>query len=109
MKIGPHGMNCRYVYITREHGVQRAHQLEWSPSRTDNDPRCLPKRVHTCVGSSCAENGYMGAAQPFHSFLEYSLYSSLVGLALPPREARSVILKNQLERQRFHGANYPGE
>ena len=69
-------------------------------------PGRLPESMDTSVGSTRAKDSHVRPAKPLHCFLEHSLDGPSIGLALPSGEPSPVILKNELQRSRFHCANY---
>jgi hypothetical protein len=48
----------------------------------------------------------MGSAKALHRVFEHSLDSPFIGLSLPACETRTFILKNEMQRSRFHCQNY---
>jgi hypothetical protein len=49
----------------------------------------------------------MVPAQALHGLLEHTLNGPRIGLPLPARESRTVILKHELQRPRFHSVKIP--
>jgi hypothetical protein len=88
--------------VAGKNGVERSAQSMRRPFRRDDHAGGLTEGVNSGVGSACAEDGDMGFAKALHRVFEHSLDRPLIGLTLPACEASSIILKNELQRSRFH-------
>ena len=108
MEVGTHLVRPRYSYVTGENCVESAAEALSSPPFGDSYSGGLTERVHTGVGPTRAEDGDVGPAKALHRVFEHSLNRPFIRLPLPSREVRSVVLKNELQRSRFHCPNYLG-
>jgi hypothetical protein len=102
MEPGLHLVRLCHSHILRQNGVQCALQGIVRPLDGDDHSCCLAEGVNSGVGPSCAEDGDAGPAKALHRVFEHSLNRPLIGLTLPACEASSIILKNELQRSRFH-------
>jgi hypothetical protein len=95
-------MNRGDTYVSRQDRIERPAERMGGPLLRNDHAGSLAECVNSSVGSACAEDGDVGFAKALHRVFEHSLDRPFIGLTLPACEASSIILKNELQRSRFH-------
>ena len=106
MEVIPHPERALHPDVVREHSVQRTPQLSRCPAIGYFHAGGLAKCMNAGIGAAGTQNRHRTRAQSFQAFFDDTLNRALSWLALPAGEARSVIVKHQLNGSRPHCPSY---
>ena len=94
MKVVVHEGGGTDGNVLGQYGIERPGPIGPRPFAIRTETRHLSTRMHTGIGSACADDGYCGVANLVDGPLDRFLDRGMVGLALPPCVAGPVVFQD---------------
>jgi hypothetical protein len=96
VEAGAHPVRGGHPHVAGEHRVERAAQRVRRPLRVELGARGLTARVDAGVRPPRAQHRNRSAAEACERAFELALHGAHVALPLPAREARAVVVQDEL-------------
>ena len=94
MKVVAHESGGSNGNVFRQYGIERPRPIGCGPIAIRAETRHLSTRMHTGVRSACADDRYRGLADLVDGSFNRFLDREVIGLALPPCVAGSVVFQD---------------